>query len=200
MTAPLLTVIVPTIGRPTLARTLASIRDQAPALDCEILVVGDTHGSLFAGPLVAVPALAAEYGASYVGHDGGCHMVGHPQRAYGATRARGQWLLWSQDDNVLLPGAWAALRRALTSGPRLPHLFRVRTRFGYIVWDERGNLGEGRVDADCIAAPNDPPRLGTWALRYAGDQTFISETVAAYAGHAVWAEPLIADSRPGGLA
>jgi hypothetical protein len=76
----------------------------------------------------------------------------------------------------------------------------VRTRFGYIVWDERGNLSEGRVDADCIAAPNDPTRLGTWALRYAGDQAFIAETVAAYAGHAVWAEPLIADSRPGGVA
>lgn len=197
MSTPLLTVIVPTIGRLSLAATLRSIRSQAPAEALEILVVGDTHGSLFAGPLAAVPVLAGDYDAHYFSHDGGLHCVGHPQRQAGMTQARGAWLAFSQDDNVWLPGAWTALFDTLNdTHDHHPYLFRVNTRQAGVVW-ARPFLALGNADADGMVVPNDPSRLGTWELHYAGDYDFLAATVTAYGGALTYAEPVLVAYRPG---
>lgn len=198
-TRPLLSVIVPTIGRASLDETLTTIRRQAPASEVEIIVVGDTFGGDFQDALATVPAVCAEYSAKYLGHDGGMHMVGQFQRQRGMAYAQGEWLMFSQDDNVYLPGAFDAITAALGAGLTVPHLFRVMTRFGFIVWDVEGDLGVGRVDADCIVVPNVPERLGSWGLSYIGDQQFIAQTVALWDGQVAWDDALIVDSRPGGV-
>jgi hypothetical protein len=182
-----------------LRRFLESVRDQAGPDECELVVVGDTHQGTYRTPLEAVRLLCTEFQAVYHEYDGGRHCVGHPQRQYGATVARGKWLLWSQDDNVLRPGAWRTIRTALAMGPKQPHLFKVVARGNFVVWHTQGDLSIGAIDADCIAVPNDPARLGTWALEYCGDQQFIVETVQRHKGKAVWVDAIIIDSRPGGV-
>lgn len=196
---PLVSYICPTIGRRTLRRWLESVRDQAGPEECEIIVVGDTYNHDFTEALKPVRYLCTEFQAAYHEYDGGLHCVGHPQRQYGATVAKGQWLMWSQDDNVLRPGAWAVIQEALTTGPRLPHLFRVRSRFQSTVWHTEGDLSVGAIDADCIAAPNVRGKIGVWKLVYEGDQAFIVDTVGRWKGHAVWNPTVIMDSRPGGI-
>lgn len=196
MTRPLLTVVVPTIGRDTLPRMLQSVRDQAPASQVELLIVGDTYAGDFARSLAQVPALCAEYDARYLEHDAGAHMVGQAQRQYGMAQARGRWLMFSQDDNEYRPGALPTILAALRAGPRCPHLFRVMTRFGFIVWQQRGDYAVGMIDADCIAVPNAPARLGRWALEYAGDQAFIAETIDLWRGRVIWQDAVVVSSRP----
>lgn len=196
MRRPLLSVIVPTIGRPTLARALQSIRWQAPAQAVEVLVVGDAHAGTWAADLAPVPALCAQYAARYLAHAGPNHCYGHYQRNYGMTQARGQWLMFSQDDAIWTPAAWAAIAPTLR-GPRCPRLFRVETRFGgYVVWNDPPSLAVGSIDADCICTPNRPDRLGRWAPLYEGDAAFIQETVALWRGRVQWHAALIAYSRP----
>lgn len=194
MPRPLLSVVIPTIGRPTLARTLASIRRQAPAAQCQIVVVADTHAGTFAADLAAVPALCARYAAFGASYDGGSHCYGQQQRQHGMTLARGRWLLFGQDDSAWLPGAWETIAGALRGGPAVPHLFRVQTwQAGVVPRNHRLELGN--CDADGIAVPNDPTRLGTWGLAYTGDYSFIQETVALYDGQVEWVDTVIAAGR-----
>ena len=86
---PLLSVIVPTVGRPSLARTVRSLLKQGDWLPWEAILVGDTHApsggpGTWAQQLPTARALAAtDPRLSYVEHDGGIHMVGHPQRNHG---------------------------------------------------------------------------------------------------------------------
>lgn len=194
--APLVSVIVPTCGRRGLVHTLGAIRGQAGPAVCEILVVGDTHAGTHAAALVPVPGLCAQYQAGYAPYDGGLHAWGQPQRQHGLALARGEWLLWSQDDQVLAPGAIAALQASIAAAPPGPRLFRVETRYGGTVWREP-RLAYGDCDADGIAIPNDPSRLGAWAPHYAGDWDFIRETVARWEGQIVF-EPFLLSVRPTG--
>jgi hypothetical protein len=195
MSTPLLSVIVPSCGRPGLARTLASIRAQAPAAVLELLVVGDTHQGTFAADLARVPAVCAEYEACYVPFDGGVHAWGQPQRQAGIRVATGDWLLWSQDDQVLTPGALDAIRASIDGAPAAPRLFRVETRHGGTVWREPV-LAYGDCDADGICVPRVPERLGQWTPHYAGDWDFIRETVALWDGQCVF-EPCLLSTRSG---
>jgi hypothetical protein len=183
MNGPLISCIIPTIGRPTLDRTLASLRAQAAPDELELLVVGDAH-----------PGHAELPGAREIG----VHAWGHPQREYGQANATGAWLWWLQDDDVATEGALESLRQDTTRGERVPILYRVRTRHSGVIWRRPGRLAVGEIDADCIVAPNDPLRLGEWPPRYTGDFDFIRDTVAYYGGpeRVRWERDVIAEGRP----
>lgn len=191
---PWLSCIVPTCGRDTLARTLKSVRLQAPATEVEIVCVGDSHADTWREALARAPALCAQYEARYVEYDDGGHCVGHGQREYGQQQATGEWLLWSQDDSMLLDGALGTIRRAVQQGPAGPRLCRVQTWQAGVVWAKR-LLRLGNVDADGIVTPNVPAQLGTWERVYTGDYTFIAETVERW-GRVEWVDAIIARGRP----
>lgn len=191
---PWLSVIIPTIGRDTLGRTLDSLDRQANAQGVEVLVVGDTLD----GPLPAVEAEVFRRGPRYryVACNGGLHMVGQPQRNAGMARARAPWLLWGADDNIWTADAFAAIWLAIASLPeQQPLLFRVRTWQAGLVWTAPV-LAHGNIDADCIVAPNVPERLGAWGLRYEGDWQFIEGTVNRWGGQVSWQDAVISLARP----
>lgn len=192
-----LSVIIPSRGRPGLERTLASIRAGASPRDVEIIVVGDSHAGTHAPALARAQALALSHQARYVEHDGGQHMVGQPQRNYGMTIADSPWLGFSQDDNVYEPTIWPRVLAELTnpSLPVVPRLYRVFTWQAGCVW-KSPVLALGNIDADCIITPNDPARLGTWGEHYNGDWDFIVGTCARF-GDYVWADRVLARHRPG---
>jgi hypothetical protein len=185
---PLLTVIVPTIGRHALATTLGSVRAQAPPAEVELLVVGDTHRETYAPALETVPWVCDQYQATYAPWDGGRHCYGQPQRQRGQELATGHWLAWLQDDDCWLPDALAAIRPYLRLAR--PLLFRAATRHGGIVW-RTTELVEGNVDANCLVVPNVPARLGRWMPHYAGDYDMIYETAQLWSG-IYWPRPQIA--------
>jgi hypothetical protein len=182
---PWLTVIIPSIGRDTLGRTLQSIRAQAPPSEVELLVIGDTHGT----------PLCTTYGARYLGYDGGLHCVGQPQRQYGIGQAAGAWLAWSQDDSAWTVGAWAAIAASIAREPRCPRLFQVQTWQAGVV-PRLQTVKLGNCDADGIVVPNEPARLGRWANDYCGDFAFIAATVERWGGAVVFEPTIIAIGRP----
>jgi hypothetical protein len=212
---PWLSVIIPTIGRRSLQRTIDSLRGQVYGSTIEVLVVADTHQAGGLGPtrtrLPGLPDvadrfrytrdLAESYGCVYAEHDGGENCWGHPQRDHGARLARGTWLWWLQDDDIAAPDALPAMRSILTLNELrswAPHLFRVQTWQAGLVWKTEGVLAEKQIDADCIVVPNEPSELVPWGRRYNGDWDFISQMVANYGGPAevVWDPTIIAIGRP----
>lgn len=205
---PILSVIVPTIGRSTLDRMLASIRhgsldeEYINADRIEILVIGDCH--IGAEPIESnleyAAAVSKQYDARYVEYDGGIHCFGHPQRNYGQSIAIGRWLAWLQDDDVWTPGAVDEILKSIDVSDDnvnnlVPRIFRTQTWQAGVVWKDQA-IREANVDADCIVALNYPDRLGEWINRYCGDFDFIQQTCKLWDNQVKWEEFVIAVGRP----
>jgi len=201
---PDLSIIVPTVGRPSLARTLRSLTYQPPGeLTWEAVLVGDTHAGTWAEQLPLARRLAeSDPRFCYVDWDGGAHAWGQPQRNFGGIVARGRYLAWLGDDDVYVRGAFDAIHRALDgyeADPRV-FLFRWIAPWKQVLWHTAGYLGvePGHIDAECIVCPNDPEKLGTWTSRYQGDYDFITETIGLHGGleRVIWQPEVIAQAQP----
>lgn len=194
-----LTYVVPTVGRPWLARTLDSLDRQRTSLQgVQVLVVGDSHGGRTAH-LEWAKTETLRRGPRYrwLEHDGGEHAWGQPQRQYGMQQAAGQWVAFTADDNVLTQEAVASIWLAVATLPhKMPLLFKVRTWQAGVIW-QRKEVLHGNVDADCVVVPNEPALLGSWSNKYEGDFEFTSQTVEHYGGEVEWVDELISLARPG---
>lgn len=187
MDRPLFTVVIPTIGRPTLARTLASIPP-----DVDTIVVADTLGPL----LSDVRATAWEHNARYFELNAGCHSTGSPQLQYGYERAQGRYILNCGDDDVYEPDAFETIARAIEeTGVTYPLMFKVEMHPAphrgnsrpVILWDEP-KLERFHITGQCFVTPNDPALLGYWH----DDVAFMQATVYWHGERVAWREELIA--------
>ena len=176
-------VVIPTIGRPTLPQTLASIPDGV-----EVIVVADTH-EMDVDTLANVKAYS---GGKCLELDAGRHDVGSPQIAYGSLHASGLWLLNCGDDDVYEPGAFNAMSRAIAeqAGPEHPLMFKVellpnatRGPDAMVLWS-RKQITQNRVTGQSFVCPNIPQKLGVWDT----DWRFMATTVALYGGMVDWRE------------
>jgi glycosyltransferase involved in cell wall biosynthesis len=202
-----LSVVVPTLGRDTLERTLASIDAQLDRRD-EVVVVAD-------GPSAAVVAREVLYRFADDG-DPAFRMYetpltrcwGNAQRDVGVRLARGTHLLFVDDDDEYLPGAFDIVRQALAAEAQVAHIFRMRFGPGHpaywrdpdhplVLWAEpvlrAQNLGTPMV----VLPKGD--RLPLWVDGDAGDVIsdflFLRRAIPRF-GAPVWHEDVIAVVRP----
>jgi hypothetical protein len=206
-----LSVIIPTPGRGRpLKRTLRSIASQGLALPDEILVVGDTTD----GPLPEVEALVKDFGRQYryLPFPGDSHVVvdgvdyhshGHDQINHGMIAAMGDYLVFQDDDDCFVEGAFDAIREAAqdtvdTYGEFRPLMFRFVTRFRTLLWATQ-EIKQDWVGGHSFVVPNVKARLAPWTPRYQGDFDHIRGTVDNWPGKdaaVVWREEVIAFARP----
>ena len=177
-----LSVITPTIGRQTLYRTLASIAPQLRDGD-EHLVIGD-------GEQPAAAAICREFAVScHAGPVSGSY--GTAQRDYGASIARGDWLLFCDDDDTYTPDALDNVRRAIADNPDTPHIFRMqRPRWADTLWAVPA-VFEGNVGTPMIVTPryDDMPLWVDDLSSYTADHRFIKRITDAHG--VVWREEVI---------
>jgi glycosyltransferase involved in cell wall biosynthesis len=171
---------------------LQSILDQPLIQGDEVLVVGD-------GPQPQARELVRQAGEPfrYLEH-GPDHCWGDGQRNFAMPLARGQYLVFCDDDNALLPGAFNAIRQAAAEFPGRPLIFRIRFLSGHIA-PSAPRLKCSDYDTACGAWPNVPGRLGKWGRRYEGDYLFARSTLDLYPNRdqdAVFRRELIAAHRP----
>lgn len=194
-----ITLVIPTISRPTLARTLLSVRDQDWRPGDEILLVGD-------GPQPVAKELWDQMTlpGRYLELTPAGGKWGHGIRNWiNRTRqARGAYLGALDDDDVWSPNALATVRHAIRERPGRPLLFRMdwRTRKDWrpdneVLWAEK-ELVRGNVGTPMLVCPNDPKRLGTWGMEYTGDFDFIDQTCRFYPDGPVWRKEVICVVRP----
>lgn len=198
MQPPTISIILPTQGRPTLERTLDSVRDQLLPGD-EVLIVVDTHEMPWADWWTIALRVQA-YGPQFVALTCDAHRRshGHDQINYGMALATGDYLSFQDDDDVYTPGALAAMREAATEHPGRPLLFRFRSQLGGLVfWRFAGLVAEATIGGHCLVVPNDPARLGKWGDHYEGDFSMIVETLALWEPvKPVWVDHIISVARP----
>lgn len=192
---PTFTVIIPTREphRP-LERTLLSITHQELVPGDQVIIVGD----IYDGPLAQTEALVTAMHYEYLAHDAGQHYWGNPQRNYALPYARGDYLLWIDDDDIFTKHAFAIIRDVVRGLPRpCPVLFRFRAADGRILWQDH-TVRLSWIGGHEFVTPNLPDKLGYWGNRYAGDFDFIRSTLDLWGGDqvVVWREEMIAISRP----
>jgi hypothetical protein len=110
--------------------------------------------------------------------------------------ARGDYLLFMDDDDIFTAGALAVVRAALRQAPGLPHLFRMRyAADGRVLWQER-SLRLGHIGTPMIAIPN-RPQLRQWDPYDGHDYRFVADNLCLWPPDAlVWREEVIALVRP----
>lgn len=197
MSAPSITFAIPTHrqDRP-LDRCLRSIAGQLEPQD-EVIVVGDT----FDGELPMVEHLVSTYGKQfrYMSYDAGYHDYGHSQLNHALSKARGDYWHANDDDDIYLPDAAEAMRRAIERFPEKVLLFRFISQFGTVYWDQVGRLERDHIGGHCIVAPiGDERKVGVYDSAYNGDFDFIEQTVNHFGGanDAIWITDLICHARP----
>jgi len=163
-----LSVVVPTKGRPTLGRALASVTSQL-LKDEDLIVEFDK---------------SEDWGAT--------------PRSKGMTSARGTHILFMDDDDIYLPGALAHVRARLAKFPARPHLFRMKRMgdVNDTLWKDPV-VKLGNVSTQMFVVPNVPDKFGVWGKGRCGDYDFIASTLALYPPESVvFAPEVISVWRP----
>lgn len=193
--SPWLSVVIPTIGRESLSRTLASLEAQPESAGLEVLVVADTFGGL-TPDLEQARSQVQQAGHRFIEHDGGLHCYGHPQRTIGARAASAPWVWFAQDDNIAARDALASIELALDlqRSPR-PVFFRFLSSWRETIWRTR-ELVLGNIDADCLVLPRGIAQQVDWGLRYEGDFDAACQAATLSGGDVVWVDEIVTIARP----
>jgi glycosyltransferase involved in cell wall biosynthesis len=179
-----LSVVIPTLGRPSLERTLES----CAAADEIVVVLDKARGGTL--PCELPPRtvlLEGVYGVT----------GGHLGRTHGIAVASGTHLAFFDDDDVYAPGAIEVMRDAACD---LPVIFRMDHYTHGILWRSK-DIYFGNVSTQMYVVPNQPALFGEWTPHMpgwpepGGDFSFIRDTVENMGG-VVWRDEIIAVLRP----
>lgn len=181
VTGPTVTVVVPTLGRSSLARSLRSCSEAD-----EIIVIADETGDVEHARAASAPFTRRFFTAPHgLGQ-------GYAQREIGMLYATSTHLAFLDDDDIFLPDALDTMRVAATT---VPVIFRMNHPLLGVVWREP-QLVFGNVGTPMLLVPN--RNVGRWRPHYegvGGDFTFIQETCLRQ-GDPVWNQTTIAQVRP----
>jgi glycosyltransferase involved in cell wall biosynthesis len=182
--------VIATIGRPTLGRTLGSIKSQRGGdVDIEVIVVADEGDAAARRIFEEQAAERPVWRFEELTGEG----WGYPQRQRGIDVARGDYLLFIDDDDVYTPGAFEKIRAAVAMHPGRIVVFRMDVH-GSLIWRaDPPFLRVRNVGMEMVAIPRLDGKLGAFRppLRYTSDFDFIAETVALQR-EPVWSKDVIA--------
>ena len=184
-----LTIVIPTISRPTLARALRSVQKQEMLPGDEVILVGD-------GPQPVARALWEQFHlpGKYLEVKGPNADWGHTPR--NLVQVHEGYIIALDDDDELSDGALKIIRQALEENPDRPHMFRMdgAPEIG-TCWKVR-EVRQGNVGTPMFVLPAKGPK-GKYAPVYGGDAVFMQETLAQWPeGSLVWREEIICHVRP----
>lgn len=186
---PSISVIVPTVGRIQLRRSLESVYGQLEA-DDELILVAD-------GPIRSVRDVVAEFASPrlrYLEHDDPESSFGWAQRNVGMRIASGDVMAFLDDDDTYLPNALASIRREAVHGR--PMIFRreYKDRFSWTAPEFiEGEIGTGmfvvpRIEGRWMECPMSLTRVKPGYT----DFRWILETLELWPAHSVlWCRDFI---------
>jgi len=165
-----LCLITPTIGRPTLQRTLQSA---ALGANDEWLVIGDGRQEK-AGRLVSLMRLSGQFGPTDVQYHQATETKrhGNHQRDTAMAMSDKDYFIFIDDDDIFVPGALTIIRQAIGSSEPCPWFFRMIDPLGQTLWKNQV-IDRGNVGGSMLVVPNDPARLGRWSDSNGHDSDFL---------------------------
>lgn len=140
-------ILIPTVGRPTLIVTLGALIAQLEHGD-ELMVLRDQTGDW-----------------------------GNTARNRAIPRCAGTHLLFIDDDDRHTAGALAVIRDRVAADPDRVHVFAMHRLSDRRTFTPTLPLELGHVGTPMLCIPNRPDRLGQWSTRYEGDFDFLTATL-----------------------
>lgn len=169
-----ITYIIPTLGRSTLARAVDGVLEQLTEVD-QLFVIGDGQRD----EARKVMFDRQRHNVYYLEHGPTGHY-GSEQVDYASGLARGDYLCYLGDDDVIAPDAISTMRDILAKDVMRPHLFAMITPEG----DVRKRSVDGMVSGQQIVVPNIRGRLPVYhkpGTDKVNDRWFIERVVLAWA-------------------
>lgn len=184
---PSISIIIPTIGKPTLGRVVFQIQPQLQDHD-ELIVASD-------GINANVKALVENLNDSRIKYieytPGPSGNRGHTVRNYVMPLATGTHLYFLDDDDELLPNALNVIREAIVTNTDKIIIFRIH-HDSSIIWNDR-KITIGNVGTQMFVVPKCADKLGKWKEQACGDYYFIESCASKYPRNSiVWREEIIA--------
>lgn len=180
-----ITVVMPTIGRKSLRRSLNSVVYQMGRED-EVIVVGDGPCSLPAG-------MIASYGprVRYIELSEKATDWGGTPRNLGMHLARKEYISFMDDDDIYIPGAFKAMHHAIENNRGRAFLFKMK-HMDKVIWEDP-DIRMCNVSTQMLVMPN-TDRNPIWAGHYEADLKFIMDVSALHPPHApiMWMSDIIA--------
>lgn len=203
-----LSIIIPTIGRPSLANTLTSLLGQLNSQDEVILVhdgpienttcktLIDTHFGIANSSASDAEEWWCLDGRGVTYHV--IHLLEGPHNDWGATarniglsRVNGDHILFMDDDDRYTFDGLDKVRKAINADPQAIYLFQMRCKDGQILWRDR-ELRCGNVGTPMLCFPR-TFRYNKWKMSNTHDFQFIDDLVHLNSNHMlVWEQEVIA--------
>ncbi len=180
---PSLSIVIPTIGRVTLSRTLESIESQRLIDGDQVVVVTDGDRPL------------ARYIWDEYKLPGVCEMVPinrqgnkiFPPRNRGVELSTADFIGFMDDDDYYTDGAFDAIRRGIAQDLTKAHMFRERLPGGKVVPTD-ANINTSNFGQPCFLVPNhDVPK---WVEHHHDARLFTAAAEKEYGF--LWHDDLIA--------
>lgn len=183
-----LSIIIPTIGRKSLATALDSIL--TPTGQVQVIVVSDGADAERMVTETEWPGGEAEalyHRLPERHYDWGCAA-----RTKGIELSTGDYLMFLDDDDWYCERALDTVYAVIEEYPNRPLMFRMtQPSKNGVVWEDPV-VRRGNVSSQIFVVPNDPERLGKWTPHYAGDLDFITSTLAKWPPDSLlWREEVI---------
>lgn len=197
---PTLTIVVPTIGRPTLVNTLESIKRQALIPGDDVLIVYDSFAK-DAVNAAQTKAMVESYGFTFIEHNGGYHFQGNPQLNHAINIAKTDFLCALGDDDIYVDGAIARLRKKLQPGRVVLFKFFITGfltgLFGarFLLWSDK-EVRLANLSGCCMAAPVSALVPVNTELRMEVDYEWIRDTVKKSGRRPYWMNDCLVIARP----
>lgn len=167
--------IIPTIGRPSLTRTLETVLPQLAPQD-EAVVIGDGDCPSAKNQCLTIsrkyPSSVLLYLETKERHyDWGCTPCD-----YGVARASGDYVVFLGDDDLASPNAVEEIRKHVDADPGVPFIFAMTHQGTHL----RPDIRENAVSGQQIVVPRDMskmPKFATYSRLNYSDQEFIEKCI-----------------------
>lgn len=193
----MINIVIPTKGRPTLERTLLSIRPHSTPV--QVLVVSDGKQPV-AKAIVKKTRKIVTYPLYFL-KGPKTKRWGNAQRNLGMEKAQGDWLMFIDDDDIYTPDAFKYIDQALRQVKKQgPIIFRMldHNHNRYILWRKR-KVFLSNIGTPMVCLPNNINRLAQWPDidDYGSDAQFIFGTLSKWPKKSIkWVEDVIVICRP----
>lgn len=156
---PAFTILVGTIGRPSITNLIHSFINQVRSCDDQLILVVDAldrpEADIDRVRSAVIDSNGFRNGIMYFEYTAEYHHLGVPQINFAWNNAAitGTHILTLGDDDVLMPGALAKLRaKCRLHPPGSPILYQFLAPWREVLWD-KAELVMGRISGCCLAAP-----------------------------------------------
>lgn len=170
-----ITIVVPTIGRYALIRTLLSINQFVEfGGKADVILIEDGDGWR-AGWILELIRSQLKYPIRHIKQDPPEHNYANRLRQRAMQEAQGDYILFMDDDDVYAESASVNIRRAIVMNYGKMIMHQMQLPFGWLTPETgKHEIAPNNVSTQCVAVPNVKSQLGTWGDRYQGDYDFIA--------------------------